>query len=178
MTLSRSIDAIAQPKLFGCKVVGFEVNLVEKHNATAYLALYYGHLTTIAENVDFCNITITFKHPGYDDEIHVDTWLPMDNYNGRLQSIGGGGRVAGRYSPSYVGMSGAVAEGYATSTTDAGLTLQPDFGPDSWALVSKGNPNLHLLNQFGYVSPNEQVSGKAVLISIVANYGRPSFLKA
>ncbi|KAI6764307.1 hypothetical protein HG530_008096 [Fusarium avenaceum] len=157
MALSCSVDAIAQPELFGSKVVGFEVNLVKNHNATAYSALYYGHPTTIAENVDFCNITVTYTHPSHDDEIHVETWLPMDNYNGRLQSIGGGGWVAGRYSPSYVGMSGAVAEGYATSTMDAGLTLQPDFGPDSWALVSEGNPNLHLLNQFGSVSLNEQV---------------------
>jgi hypothetical protein len=178
MALSCSVDAIAQPELFGGKVVGFEVNLVENHNATAYSALYYGHPTTVAENVNFCNITVTLTHPGYGDEINVETWLPMDNYNGRLQSIGSGGWVASRYSPSYVGMSGAVAEGYATSTTDAGLTLQPDFGPDSWALVSEGNPNLHLLNQFGSVSLNEQVSGKAVLCSAVANHGRPSSRKA
>jgi hypothetical protein len=178
MALSCSVDAIAQPELFGGKVVGFEANLIKNHNATAYSALYYGHPTTVAENVNFCNITVTFTHPGYGDEINVETWLPMDNYNGRLQSIGGGGWVAGRYSPSYVGMSGAVAEGYATSTTDAGLTLQPGFGPDSWALASEGNPNLHLLNQFGSVSLNEQVSGKAVLCSAVANHGRPSSRKA
>ncbi|KIL87871.1 hypothetical protein FAVG1_08752 [Fusarium avenaceum] len=171
MALSCSVDTIAQPELFSSKVVGFEVNLVENHNATAYSALYYGHPTTIAENVNFCNITVTFTHPGSGDEIHVETWLPMDNYNGRLQSIGGGGWVAGRYSPSYVGMSGAVAEGYATSTTDAGLPLQPDLGPDSWALVSEGNPNLHLLNQFGSVSLNEQVIISKSLIQ--SFYGEP-----
>lgn len=178
MAFSCSVDTITQPELFGVKILDFEANLVEKHNATAHSLLYYGHPTTVAENVNFCNVTVTFTHPGHDDTVHVETWLPMDNYNGRLQSIGGGGWVAGRYLPSYRAMSGAVAEGYATSTTDAGLTLQPDFGPDSWALVSEGNPSLHLLNQFGSVSLNQQVSYKAVSRSIVANHGRPSSLKA
>lgn len=54
-------------------------------------------------------------------------------------------------------MGGAVAENYATSTTDAGLPLQQDFGPDIWALTSEGNPNLYLLNNFAAVSLNDQV---------------------
>ncbi|UPK92504.1 hypothetical protein LCI18_003439 [Fusarium solani-melongenae] len=118
--------------------------------------LYYGHPTVKVENVNFCNITVTYTHPSQNDTIHFEIWLRLDNYNGRLQSVGGGGWIAGRYPPSYTAMSGAIGEGYATSTMDAGLKMQPDMQPDSWALTSEGNPNLYALNNLGSVSLNDQ----------------------
>ncbi|EEU43572.1 uncharacterized protein NECHADRAFT_45075 [Fusarium vanettenii 77-13-4] len=151
-----SPDALAAPKFLGGHVLNFDVNLVENYNSTAISMLYYGHPTVKVENVNFCNITVTYTHPGQNDTIHVETWLPLDNYNGRLQSVGGGGWVAGRYPPSYTAMGGAIGEGYATSTTDAGLKMQLDMGPDSWALESEGNPNLYALNNLGSVSLNDQ----------------------
>ncbi|KAH8664775.1 Tannase/feruloyl esterase [Ilyonectria robusta] len=156
MALSCSPEALASPQLFGGHVISLEANLVENYNATAYGLLYYGHPTVTVKNLDFCNVTVTYTHPGQNDTIHVETWLPIDNYNGRLQSVGGGGWIAGRYSPSYTAMTGAVGEGYATSTTDAGLSMRDDLGPDNWALASEGNPNLYLLNNFGSVSLQDQ----------------------
>lgn len=155
---SCSAGALSAPELFGAKVLAFEVNLVENYNGIAYSQLYYGHPTVKTEDASFCNVTVTYTHPGENDTVHVETWLPIGNFNGRLQAIGGGGWVAGRYPPSYTAMTGALAEGYATSTTDAGLTLQPDLGPDNWALLSEGNPNLYLLNNLAAVSLNDQVS--------------------
>lgn len=157
MALLCSPSAIATPEFFGGQVLNVGVNLVENYNSTAVSQLYYGHPTVKVENLSFCNVTVTYTHPGQNDTIHVETWLPLGNYNGRLQSIGGGGWVAGRYPPSYTGMSGAIGEGYATSTTDAGLKLQSDLGPDSWALVSGGNPNLYALSNLGSMSLNDQV---------------------
>ncbi|KAF7553129.1 hypothetical protein G7Z17_g3871 [Cylindrodendrum hubeiense] len=166
MALSCSPDTFAATQLFGAEILSLEANLVENYNTTAYNQLYYGHPSITLENVDFCNVTVTYTHPGQNDTIHVDTWLPINNYNGRLQSIGGGGWVAGGYSPSYVSMSGALGEGYATSTTDAGLTLQEDMAPDSWALTSVGNPNLYLLNNFGSVSLHDQaIISKSLIAS-------------
>ncbi|KAK2486113.1 hypothetical protein H9L39_00040 [Fusarium oxysporum f. sp. albedinis] len=156
MSLSCSADAISQPAIFGGKVIDFAVSLVENYNFEAKSILYYGHPTTVAEDVNFCNVTVTYTHPGQNDTVHVETWLPMDNFNGRLQSIGGGGWVAGRYPPGYAAMSGAISEGYATSATDAGLQLQMDYGPDIWALTSEGNPNLYLLQNFAAVSLGDQ----------------------
>ncbi|EXK46329.1 hypothetical protein FOXG_10849 [Fusarium oxysporum f. sp. lycopersici 4287] len=156
MALSCSADAISQPAIFGGKVIDFAVSLVENYNFEAKSILYYGHPTTVAEDVNFCNVTVTYTHPGQNDTVHVETWLPMDNFNGRLQSIGGGGWVAGRYPPGYAAMSGAISEGYATSATDAGLQLQMDYGPDIWALTSEGNPNLYLLQNFAAVSLGDQ----------------------
>jgi hypothetical protein len=165
MSLSCSADAISQPAIFGGKVIDFAVSLVENYNFEAKSILYYGHPTTVAEDVNFCNVTVTYTHPGQNDTVHVETWLPMDNFNGRLQSIGGGGWVAGRYPPGYAAMSGAISEGYATSATDAGLQLQMDYGPDIWALTSEGNPNLYLLQNFAAVSLGDQVCSYHIFLT-------------
>lgn len=158
MESSCSPDTLPVPDLFGAEILAFDVNLVENYNGTAYSQLYYGHPTVTTEDATFCNVTVTYTHPGANDTVHVETWLPIGNFNGRLQAIGGGGWVAGRYPPSFSAMTGALGEGYATTTTDAGLTLQADYGPDVWALLSEGNPNLYLLDNFASVSLNDQVS--------------------
>ncbi|KAK7427979.1 hypothetical protein QQZ08_005410 [Neonectria magnoliae] len=171
MALSCSPDAITAPIVFGAEILAFEANLVESYSATAYSSIYYGHPTVNVKNLDFCNVTVTYTHPGQNDTIYVETWLPIGNYNGRFQAIGGGGWVAGRYSPSYTAMGGAIGEGYATSTTDAGLVMQADYGPDSWALLSDGNPDLYSLNNFASVSLNDQaIMSKSLIASF---YGQP-----
>lgn len=178
MALSCSPDALTSPQLFGGHIISLEANLVENYNATAYSLLYYGHPTVTVENLDFCNVTVTYTHPGQNDTIHVETWLPIDNYNGRLQSVGGGGWIAGRYPPSYTAMAGAVGEGYVTSTTDAGLSMRADFQPDNWALASEGNPNLYLLNDFGSVSLHDQVRSQPSRQWLATDTIRPSLPRA
>ena len=57
---------------------------------------------------------------------------------------------------SYMAMAGAVNDGYATVSTDAGLEGASD--PRPWALLSPGNVNLYKLENFGSRSLNEQVN--------------------
>ncbi len=158
MTLSCSSSALAAPDVFGTQIVAFDVSLVHNYSGVGITQLYYGHPTVTAQNISFCNITMTYTHPGANDTVHVETWLPTGSFNGRLQAIGGGGWVAGRYPPSFTAMTRALAEGYATTTTDAGLPLALDYGPDEWAILSQGNPNLPLLNNLASISLNDQVS--------------------
>ncbi|KAM5362534.1 hypothetical protein ACJA88_013970 [Fusarium oxysporum] len=81
MSLSCSADAISQPVIFEGTVIGFAVSLVANYNFEAKSLLYYGHPTTVAEDVSFCNITVTYTHPGQNDTVHVEMWLPIDNFN-------------------------------------------------------------------------------------------------
>ncbi|PYH55384.1 uncharacterized protein BO96DRAFT_447232 [Aspergillus niger CBS 101883] len=52
----------------------------------------YNHNNVDVQNARFCNITVTYTHPGYKDMFNVETWLPPhDKWNGILQVTGGGG---------------------------------------------------------------------------------------
>jgi hypothetical protein len=165
------MDSLCSPDTFNAAIVAgidvtfLEANLVEKFTATAPSQLFYGHPTTAVDDVTFCNVTVTYTHTDANNEIHVESWLPIGNYNQRLHAVGGGGWVAGRYSPSYSAMAGAIAEGYATSTTDAGLLMLPYLGPDRWALNKDGEPNIQALRNLAYVSLGDQVSAPCPLTS-------------
>ncbi|KAG9664781.1 hypothetical protein KCU95_g7322, partial [Aureobasidium melanogenum] len=114
----------------------------------------YDQSTVPVQNVSFCNVTASYTHPGQNDTVYVETWLPThDAYNGRLQAVGGGGWAAGRFVLSYAGMAGAIVDEYATVTTDAGL------GSDisgSWLYLSGDNSNLYDLKNFGSTSLGDE----------------------
>ncbi|KAJ9210229.1 hypothetical protein DTO166G4_8157 [Paecilomyces variotii] len=152
-TAACSPSAIATPALFGAEILSLSASWV--NNFTLYVpATYnYNHGDQSVQNVDFCNVTVTYTHPGYDDHITVETWLPR-NWNKRLQATGGGGWQAGRFVLSEFFMAGAIGEGYATTSTDAGLGSASE--PAVWALKSPGNVNLEALHNLGYRSLNDQ----------------------
>lgn len=122
------------------------------------------------DDAKFCNITVTYTHPGYHDNITVETWLPEPGqWNGRLQATGGGGWAAGRFVLSQFFMEGALGEGFATTTTDAGLG-QDTTGPGEWALTTPGNVDHVAVNNFGSRAYNDQaIIGKSLVNSF---YGR------
>ncbi|GLA07997.1 hypothetical protein AnigIFM60653_009520 [Aspergillus niger] len=108
----------------------------------------YNHSNVDVQNARFCNITITYTHPGYKGVFKVETWLPPhDKWNGILQVAGGGGTQAGRWVllQSYIG--GAIGEGYATTSTDASLT--DNLSPASWALERFGDVDIISLQNPG-----------------------------
>ena len=109
--------------------------------------------------LNFCNVTVTYTHPGRDDKINVQTWLPLHGtWNGRFQGTGGGGYIAGWGSES---LTPAVAAGYAASSSDAGVTSNNDAS--TWALLKPGEVNLPLLEDFAYIALNDlALIGKAV----------------
>lgn len=147
------------PSLLGAEFLTLEASLVSNYNFDIPDGWRYSQPSINVVNATFCNVTVSYTHPGQDDNVFVETWLPVD-WNGRLQAIGGGGWVPGRFVLTYGGMAGAVADGYATVTTDAGLAGA--FAPDPWALVSPGNANLYNYQNLGYVSLNDEVSTSSV----------------
>jgi hypothetical protein len=73
----------------------------------------------------FCQVHGVSK-PTEASLIHFEVWLPVSNWNGKLQGIGNGG-LAGTIS--FAPMASALRSGYAAASTDTGHTAQE---PRTW----------------------------------------------
>ncbi|KAK5654204.1 hypothetical protein OQA88_7378 [Cercophora sp. LCS_1] len=113
-------------------------------------------------SLSFCNVTLTYTHPGQIDYVTIEAWLPEPTaWNSRLQALGGGGWQAGRFLLPYMGMQGAIGDGYLTITTDGGLGYAQTAR--EWALLSEGNVNLYALQNLASVSLGDEAAiGKAL----------------
>ncbi|RAR10655.1 feruloyl esterase b precursor [Stemphylium lycopersici] len=147
-------SSIPYPVVFGAQILGLTATLVQNFTSEVSDQLFYNHPAVSLQRVDYCNVTVTYTHQGQGDEINVETWLPLQEWNGRLQAVGGGGYVAGRFFLSYEAMAGALGEGYVASSTDAGIGSSTQ--PDPWALNSPGNVDLYALQNMASVSLNDQ----------------------
>lgn len=150
-------DTFSAISLFGAEVLSVNADLVTGYSFPVLDGWRYSQPSVTVDNATFCNVTVTYTHPNQNDRINAEVWLPLEeNWNGRLQAIGGGGWVAGRFVLSYAGMAGAIVDGYATASTDAGLDT--NSSPADWGLVSPGNLNLVDLDNFGQRSLGDLVS--------------------
>ncbi|XPT01392.1 hypothetical protein M3J09_010528 [Ascochyta lentis] len=142
-------DALPTPSVFGASVLSIDAF----------------ESTLESTSVSFCNVTLTYTHPGQDDLIKV--WLGLPSaWNGRFQGVGGGGWATGFPSE----MVPAISQGYATVSTDGGHDAVGQT-TDSWALLSPGNVNLYALQNLASVALNDMtVLGKQMT---EAYYGKP-----
>ncbi|KAH6629574.1 Tannase/feruloyl esterase [Boeremia exigua] len=121
--------------------------------------------TLDSTSISFCNVTLTYTHPGQNDNIKVWLGLPLA-WNERFYGAGGGGWNTGFPSE----MVYSLSKGYATVATDGGHDAfrQP---ADEWGLLSPGNVNLYALQNFASVTLNDMtVLGKQLT---EAYYGKP-----
>ena len=146
-----SPDAIPYPQLLGVRITSLTAH--ERHNHSVDLP-FADKLT----GLNFCNVNISYSHPGTNDSINVQVWLPLKGWNFRFQGTGGGGYATGDFRA----LGPAVAEGFAAVATDGGHDNNI-ANPETWALVSPGNVNQYLLLDFASVTLNDMtVLGKAV----------------
>src|SRR5262245_16032683 len=68
----------------------------------------------------FCRVAATLT-PTTDSDIKIEVWMPAANWNEKLQAVGNGGWAG---SISYSSMAAALANGYATVSTDTGHSTQ------------------------------------------------------
>ncbi len=150
------------PSIFGANIQSIEASLVTNFSTVAPSLYLFSQPTAVVNNATFCNVTITYTHPGEMDSVIVEAWLPPSNssWNGVFEAVGGDGWVVGRSALQYLGMAAAISEGFATITTDGGLGSATD--PSSWGLLSPGNANLYLLQNFGTRALNDQVRNSRV----------------
>ncbi|KAJ3941099.1 uncharacterized protein N0V96_008976 [Colletotrichum fioriniae] len=81
----------------------------------------------------FCNVTVSYTHPGHDDLVNVHVWLPLEKsaWNERLMGLGGGGFVVGEVDGD--GPSAALQEGVCEDETDrTRCTGVPFSVTDEW----------------------------------------------
>ncbi|OHF00065.1 tannase and feruloyl esterase [Colletotrichum orchidophilum] len=121
------------PSLLGADFLSVQASPVTNFSGLVPAEWRFSQPAVEVHNASFCNITVSYTHPGHNDVVNVETWLPSNGWNGRLQAVGGGGWRAGRMLLSYTTMAGAIADGYATVTTDS--SLGDAMGPASWALA-------------------------------------------
>ncbi|KAK3678821.1 hypothetical protein LTR78_001274 [Recurvomyces mirabilis] len=155
-----SATQLEHPVVFGAQITSVTATHVHPYStsSTQNGAVPAANYT----NLNFCNIKVTYTHPGYNDIIHVNVWLPSE-WNGRFQGTGGGGWITGHTDQS---LAPAIAQGYAAASTDGGHTESGDGMPETWALLSPGNVNHNLLQDFASVALNDMtVIGKAITTS-------------
>ncbi|TVY23871.1 putative feruloyl esterase [Lachnellula hyalina] len=133
--------------LFGASII--ELGATQLTN----VSLAYPYYPTYG-GLNFCNVSVTYTHPGQNDTLRVQVWLPSTTYTERMQGIGGGSYGAGLNDVAFGGMALAVSQGYAAVTLDAGLPSQKtvDLQPEDWALLSPGNVDLYALQNLASVS--------------------------
>ncbi|KAH7058906.1 Tannase/feruloyl esterase [Macrophomina phaseolina] len=143
---SCSPDAIPTPELFGGQVLSLSASTVDNYSGTP----------------SFCNVTVQYTHPGQGDRINVFVYLPLNGWNERFLGSGGGGW---RMRSDDTVLTTEVAKGYAVGATDGGHDWISESA-ESWALLSPGNINAPLLNNFAAVALEDAtILGKAVTAS-------------
>ncbi|EKJ73439.1 hypothetical protein NXS19_011079 [Fusarium pseudograminearum] len=119
-------------------------------------------------SLDICEVNVTLSHERENDVVRVQTWLPLEGWNSRFLAVGGGAWAAGLGTPD---LALPASQGYAVSSTDAGLTGTP-LDPSPWALKPDGTVNSGLLANFASRSVHDMaVVGKAVTQSF---YHKPA----
>ena len=146
--LTPSIDIPNKAKLLQLIAVPLRNVIVENYPT-------FGSETTIS----FCNVTVTYTHPSFHDQINININLPLTGWNGRFQGIGGSGYAA---NAGAVSLQPGVAEGYSTGNTDAGH-VSKTLSSSDWAFKPNGELNIPLLEDFAYFALEElAIVGKQV----------------
>ncbi|CAI7580642.1 unnamed protein product [Penicillium glandicola] len=168
-----SAQAFSYPHIPNAEVLSLQASQVS--NVSQYIPewYYYNHGGVTAQNLNFCNVTVTYKHTGKNDTINVGVLLPSDSWNERLQGIGGNGYSAGLSSITAYGMIAAAAEGYVAISTDGGHTSDD---PADWGLLENGMPDYNNMYNFAIASLGDAaIIGKSLTESAYGSKPKYSY---
>jgi hypothetical protein len=155
--------SIPYPELFGAEILSLSASTVTNYSTSLFQI--DSHFPLNVTGLDVCNVSIQYTHPGQNDNINVQVWLPLRQWNGRFMGTGGGGYAT---ELGFLSLPYATSLGYSAVATDGGHQSVP-FDATAWALSSPGNVNWALLQDFAAVALDDAATiGKAVT---VAYYG-------
>lgn len=150
-------EVFSFPSLLGTELVLINATTVDNHKISPRWAPEAFRINEVG--ISFCNVTVSYTHPGQNDLVNVQIWLPLHGWNERFMGIGGGGFATG--APNGEHISVAVHDGYAAATTDGGHISEQFTAP--WVLISPGNINYPLLFNFASIALNDMtLIGKAM----------------
>ncbi|KAJ6125514.1 hypothetical protein N7471_012831 [Penicillium samsonianum] len=154
-----SASNLPRTDLVGASILGIQAE--EVHN---YSAVSAGPESNEGRKytINFCNVTVTYTDPGWNDTINTQVWLPLDGWNGKFEALGGGGYSAG-FGSTY--LTYAIAQGFASASTDGGHAVGDEAIPTdlSWSLKSKNNVDWFLLEDYASKATNDLgVIGKQI----------------
>ena len=113
----------------------------------------------------YCRVALVLT-PSKDSHIESEVWLPVENWNGKLQVVGNGGWAG---IIRFADMGAALREGYASASTDTGHKPDDGGGDGKFAL---GHPEK--IVDFGYRSLHETTVKAKAIISAFYNK-RPKY---
>ncbi|TGO21217.1 hypothetical protein BPAE_0233g00110 [Botrytis paeoniae] len=145
-------SSLSTPSLFRAEILSFHANKVTNYTRTISMGLYMNHGAVAIQAASFFNVSIAYTHPGLNDTVNLQVYLPSTEWNGRMQAIEGNGWQAGLNYVALAGMVAAIGEGYVSLSTDAGLGTGDSA---TWGLLSPGNPNRNLLQNLASTSLND-----------------------
>jgi feruloyl esterase len=151
-TFGTQCASLVQPIVAGAEILSLQA--AEVHNYSCPAIPFFNPVEV--NSLSFCNVSVTLTHPGASDTVFVSVWLPLSDWNGRYQATGGGGLAAGM-GPLMMGTP--LHSGYATSSTDGGLTLNNTVDPQTgkWALKEDGTSNEDLQLNLAWRSIHDMV---------------------
>lgn len=173
-------SAFDHPEVFGTRIFSLSATPIYNDSLALDRRDIPDRLSTLPgatdDGLDYCNVSLTYTHPGLNDSINVAIWLPLkSHWNGRFMGVGGGGFNTGYSADSSFPYTG-IGANFSTMWTNGGHTYPtredpfPDPGP--WGLASPGVVDFNGFNTFASLSLYEAtLFGKAIT---EAYYGRPA----
>lgn len=144
----------------GCATERFEDLTIPHAKIISVSASPITRYKRFGSKLDFCNVTVTYTHPEWNERIHTTVWLRASSWNELLQGIRGGGYGV-RHGDDFI-LEEPVAKGYAVVATDGGHSPVM-WNSKNWSLDASGHVNMPLFKDFAYVAMSEiALIGKAV----------------
>lgn len=115
-----------------------------------------------------CRVTAIVTHPPAGDRVTVWLALPMANWNGRFQGVGGGGFSGG----SAGAVRAPLAQGYAAGSTDTGH----EGGSGSFAIDANNRLRWMQIRDNAYLGIHDMTTtGKAVVAAFYGTAAQKSY---